>query len=65
MKAVAEKLNAEWPDTVAAFIPEYYTYASVLQYLESIGAKETAPEHMHDDIAITLNMLITSHLTST
>jgi creatinine amidohydrolase len=59
MKAVAEKLNAEWPDTAVAFIPEYYTYASVLEYLASIGARETAPENMHDDIAITLNMLIT------
>lgn len=59
MKAVAEKLNAEWPDTVVAFIPEYYTYSSVIEYVESIGAKQTAPEHMHDDIAITLNMLIT------
>ncbi len=59
MKAVAEKLNAEWPETAVAFIPEYYAYSSVLEYVGSIGAKETAPEHMHDDIAITLNMLIT------
>jgi len=59
MKAVAEKLNAEWRDTAVVFIPEYYTYSSVMEYLASIGVKQTAPEHIHDDIAITLNMLIT------
>jgi creatinine amidohydrolase/Fe(II)-dependent formamide hydrolase-like protein len=59
MKAVAEKLNAEWPDTAVVCIPESYTYSSVMEYLSSIGVKQTASEHIHDDIAITLNMLIT------
>ncbi len=60
MKAVAEKLNAEWPDTVVAHIAEYYTYNEVTKFMESQGIK-TDPaksEHMHDDPIITLNMLI-------
>lgn len=59
MKAVAEKLNAEWRDTTVVFIPEYYTYNAVQEYINTLGLKETAPEHLHDDIGITLNMLVT------
>ena len=60
MKAVAEKLDGEWKDTVVAFIPEYYTYSEVAKYMESQGIK-TDPaksDHLHDDPIITLNMLI-------
>jgi creatinine amidohydrolase len=60
MKAVAEKLNAEWPDTVVAHIPEYYTYSEVSRYMQSQGI-QTDPaksDHLHDDPIITLNMLI-------
>lgn len=60
MKAVAEKLNAEWSDTVVAHIPEYYAYGDVSKYMESQGIK-TDPaksDHLHDDPIITLNMLI-------
>src|SRR2546425_7111049 len=39
MKAVAEKLNAEWRDTAVAFIPEYYTYSEVAKYMETQGIK--------------------------
>src|SRR5439155_13998183 len=60
MKAVAEKLNAEWRDTVVAFIPEYYTYSEVAKYMQDNGIK-TDPaksDHLHDYPIITLNMFI-------
>jgi creatinine amidohydrolase len=60
MKAVAEKLNKEWPNVVVAHIAEYYTYNQVSQYMQGQGIK-TDPEksdHLHDDPIITLNMFI-------
>lgn len=60
-KAVAEKLNARWKgNPVVAHIPEYYDYASVLQYLVEIGVrKPNVSDHIHDDPAISLNMFNT------
>jgi creatinine amidohydrolase/Fe(II)-dependent formamide hydrolase-like protein len=60
-KAVAEKLNARWKgNPVVAHIPEYYDYASVLQYLVQIGVrKPNISDHIHDDPAISLNMFNT------
>jgi len=56
---VAEELNAKWGGSpLIAHIQEYYDYASVMTYMEQHGIKETAPEHMHDDPIITLNMFI-------
>ena len=45
---------------VVAHIPEYYDYASVLQYLVEIGVrKPNVSDHIHDDPAISLNMFHT------
>jgi creatinine amidohydrolase/Fe(II)-dependent formamide hydrolase-like protein len=58
-RAVAEELNAKWKgQALVAHIQEYYDYASVMKHMEQFGIKETAPEHMHDDPVITLNMFI-------
>jgi creatinine amidohydrolase/Fe(II)-dependent formamide hydrolase-like protein len=58
-RTVAEELNAKWKgQALVAHIQEYYDYASVMKYMEQFGLKETAPEHMHDDPVITLNMFI-------
>jgi hypothetical protein len=60
MKTVAEKLNKEWPAVAVAFIPEYYRYGDVAQYMQNQGIK-TDPaksDNLHDDPIITLNMLV-------
>jgi creatinine amidohydrolase len=62
MKAVAEKLNAEWNGSpVVAHIPEYYDYNSVGKFLVQIGVtKEGQPgDGLHDDPGITMNMMVT------
>ncbi len=58
MKAVADRLNAEWPDrkTRVHFIPEYYNYPAVKKWLEGQGIKQL-PEGIHDDFAITATMM--------
>jgi creatinine amidohydrolase len=61
MQAVADKWNAEWKGApVVVHAREYYDYASVLRYLGEIGViKEgQAKDGLHDDPAITLNMLL-------
>ena len=62
MKAVAEKLTAQWNgNPVVAHIPEYYDYASVGKLLTQLGVtKEGAKgDGLHDDPGITMNMFIT------
>jgi creatinine amidohydrolase/Fe(II)-dependent formamide hydrolase-like protein len=61
MQAVADKWNAEWkgsPQVIHA--REYYDYASVLKYLRELGVIKEGQktDGLHDDPAITLNMLI-------
>jgi creatinine amidohydrolase/Fe(II)-dependent formamide hydrolase-like protein len=61
MQAVADKLNAEWkgsPRVIHA--REYYDYASVLKYVEGLGLTkpDAAKDGLHDDPAITLNMMV-------
>lgn len=58
LKAVAEKLTAEWSDgsTRVVYIPEYYNYAEIPKWLEAQGIKQT-PEGLHDDFAITAMMM--------
>lgn len=63
MKTVAEKLNGKWPGVVVAHIREYYDYASVGKFLDSIGVKQTAQDKMHDDPGITMNMMVTDPAT--
>jgi creatinine amidohydrolase len=62
MKAVAEKMNAQWNGApVVAHIPEYYDYASVAKLLTQLGVtKEGAKgDNLHDDPGITMNMIVT------
>src|SRR5215510_2091099 len=62
MKAVAEKLNAQWnASPVVAHIPEYYDYNSVGKFLDQIGVTKEgqAGDNLHDDPGITMNMFIT------
>jgi creatinine amidohydrolase len=62
MKAVAEKLNAQWNGTpVVAHIPEYYDYASVGKFLTQLGVTKEGDkgDGLHDDPGITMNMMIT------
>jgi len=62
MKAVAEKLNAQWnAKPVVVHIPEYYAYNTVAKLLTDIGVTKAdgAKDNLHDDPGITLNMLVT------
>jgi len=62
MKAVAEKLNAQWNgNPVVAHIPEYYDYASVGKLLTQLGVTKEGDkgDGLHDDPGITMNMFIT------
>ena len=58
MKAVAEELDAKWKDgkTRVDYIPEYYNYKEVKDWLETQGIKQT-DEGLHDDFAITAMMM--------
>ena len=62
MKAVAEKMNAQWNGApVVAHIPEYYYYNSVGKFLDQIGVTKAGQpaDNLHDDPGITMNMLVT------
>jgi creatinine amidohydrolase/Fe(II)-dependent formamide hydrolase-like protein len=58
MKIVADALNAKWTDgnTRVHFIPEYYDYDTVAQWLESQGIHQVS-EGIHDDFAMTAQMM--------
>ena len=61
MQAVADKWNAEWKGApLVIHAREYYDYASVLMYLRELGVIKEGQktDGLHDDPAITLNMLI-------
>jgi len=62
MRSVAEKYTAEWAGKpVVAHIAEYYDYASVTRFAKENGLlpADTKSDGLHDDPAITLNMLVT------
>lgn len=58
LKAVAESLNRKWDgaNTRLHFIPEYYDFASVANWLTEQGVEQT-PEGFHDDFAMTAMMM--------
>ncbi len=59
-RAVADSLTALWKGSpVVAHVQEYYDYAGVKKHMEQFGVTEHAPERMHDDPVISLNMFIT------
>ena len=58
MRVVAEVLNSSW-DTAKSkvyFIPEYYDFDAVSEWLERQGIHEV-PEGLHDDFAMTAMMM--------
>lgn|SRR5574341_13871 len=58
MKAVAERQNQRWGQSIAHFIPEYYNYPEVAEYLEKeLGIKEPTNDGVHDDYWITALMM--------
>jgi creatinine amidohydrolase len=59
MKAVADRLDAKWADgkTRVHFIPEYYDYPGVAKWLSEQGIKQV-DEGLHDDFAITAQMMV-------
>jgi creatinine amidohydrolase/Fe(II)-dependent formamide hydrolase-like protein len=62
MKAVADKLNAQWAAKPAVVhIPEYYAYNTVAKLLTDLGVtKADGPrDNLHDDPGISLNMFVT------
>jgi creatinine amidohydrolase/Fe(II)-dependent formamide hydrolase-like protein len=61
MQAVADTLNAEWKGSpLVIHAREYYDYAAVLRYAEQLGLTKAgqAKDGLHDDPAITLNMMV-------
>jgi creatinine amidohydrolase/Fe(II)-dependent formamide hydrolase-like protein len=60
MEAVAAALNERWDDAQAHFIPEFYQYRRVHEWMnEELGIFETDPEGLHDDFVITSIMMAT------
>ena len=60
MEAVAARLNAEWTDARAHYIPEFYRYRDVFTYMETeLGIVETERDGFHDDYVITTIMMVT------
>lgn len=57
LKAVADKLNAEWKNenTKLFYIPQYYNYGEVNKWLEKQGIQQNN-EGLHDDFGITALM---------
>ena len=56
---VADSLTAIWKGSpIVAHIQEYYDYASVSKHMEGKGVVEGKSDGLHDDVMITLNMLI-------
>ena len=58
MKRVAADLSSSWAGgkTRVLYVPEYYDYTGVTDWLEREGVKQT-PEGLHDDFAITAIMM--------
>ncbi len=59
MEAVTALLNERWSDADAHFIPEFYTYRAVFEYMESeLGISEGESDGFHDDFVITSIMAV-------
>ena len=64
MEAVAARLNERWYDATAHFIPEFYRYREVHEWMNNeLGIFETDPEGIHDDFVITAIMTVTDPTT--
>jgi creatinine amidohydrolase/Fe(II)-dependent formamide hydrolase-like protein len=59
MEAVAASLNERWTDASAHFIPEFYEYEKVFDYMASdLGIEEPTNDGIHDDFVITSIMMV-------
>lgn len=61
MAAVAESLNARWggESTRVHYIPEFYRYPQLLEYMAiELGVEQPVNEGLHDDFAITSMMML-------
>lgn len=56
MEKVAGKLNTQAAEPQFFYIPEYYDFDSVTNWLEEQGVKQT-PEGLHDDFGMTATMM--------
>lgn len=61
MKYIAETLNAAWKDDAANvsridYIPEYFNFPEVSEFLEKNGIRQT-PEGWHDDFGMTATIM--------
>lgn len=64
MSAVADRMNAEWSDAVAHYVPEFYRYQDAFDYMESeLGISEPTNDGIHDDFVITSLMMVTDPTT--
>jgi creatinine amidohydrolase/Fe(II)-dependent formamide hydrolase-like protein len=62
MEAAAATLNERWAGsgTRAHFIPDFYTYDSVFEYMQNeLGISEGESDGYHDDFVITSLMMVT------
>jgi len=58
MEAVAARLDERWTDAEAHFIPEFYRYADVFEYMDrELGIVEPTNDGLHDDYVITSIMM--------
>jgi creatinine amidohydrolase/Fe(II)-dependent formamide hydrolase-like protein len=58
MEAVANLLNERWGTNAAHFIPEFYRYADVFEFMKTeLGIEEPTSDGTHDDFVITSIML--------
>ena len=60
LQNVAADLNERWAGTgsVARYVPEYYVYREMLDYMENeLGVEQPADDGHHDDFAITSMMM--------
>ncbi len=58
MEAVANTLNGRWGTNAAHYIPEFYRYADVFEYMKTeLGIQEPVNDGTHDDFVITSIML--------
>lgn len=58
MEAVAASLNERWGSDIAHYIPEFYRYADVFEFMkDELGIEEPVNDGTHDDFVITSIML--------
>ena len=58
MEAVAARLNDDWDGAEAHYVPEFYRYREVFEWMEAeLGIAEPTNDGIHDDFVITSIMM--------